>query len=125
MNILYDARLDGELPDNDKQQVLATLSQALPSMTLLHREEDLRPFECDGLSAYRVLPMLVALPDTLDQVETLLRTCHLRVALPFFWLASTSRSPRPSHFRSSSGSSSRNRLGMVSSFSPYCLRWAA
>ncbi|GGX87932.1 glycolate oxidase subunit GlcD [Litchfieldella qijiaojingensis] len=76
MNILYDARLDGELPDNDKQQVLATLSQALPGMTLLHREEDLRPFECDGLSAYRVLPMLVALPDTLDQVETLLKTCH-------------------------------------------------
>ncbi|MFC3286100.1 glycolate oxidase subunit GlcD [Litchfieldella rifensis] len=76
MNILYDARLDGELPDNDKQQVLATLSEALPDMTLLHREEDLRPFECDGLSAYRVLPMLVALPDTLDQVETLLRTCH-------------------------------------------------
>ncbi|EPC01484.1 FAD-binding protein [Litchfieldella anticariensis FP35 = DSM 16096] len=76
MNILYDAQLDGELPDNDKQQVLATLSQALPDMTLLHREEDLRPFECDGLSAYRVLPMLVALPHTLDQVETLLKTCH-------------------------------------------------
>lgn len=76
MNILYDPQLDGELPDNDKRQVLATLSQALPDMTLLHREEDLRPFECDGLSAYRVLPMLVALPSNLEQVETLLKTCH-------------------------------------------------
>ncbi|WP_043529829.1 glycolate oxidase subunit GlcD [Litchfieldella xinjiangensis] len=76
MNILYDPQLDGELPFNDKQQVLATLSQSLPDMTLLHREEDLRPFECDGLAAYRVLPMLVAMPHTLDQVETLLKTCH-------------------------------------------------
>ncbi|GHC17436.1 glycolate oxidase subunit GlcD [Aidingimonas halophila] len=76
MNILYDERLDGELPANDKQQVLERLQHALPSLTLLHREEDLRPFECDGLSAYRVLPMLVALPDTLEQVEQLMRTCH-------------------------------------------------
>ncbi|QJQ95914.1 MULTISPECIES: glycolate oxidase subunit GlcD [Halomonadaceae] len=76
MNILYDATLDGELPHNDKADVLARLSQAVPDMTLLHREEDLRPFECDGLSVYRVLPMLVALPDKLEQVEALLRTCH-------------------------------------------------
>lgn len=76
MNILYDERLDGELPANDKQQVLTRLQEAVQGLTLLHREEDLRPFECDGLSAYRVLPMLVALPDTLDQVERLMRTCH-------------------------------------------------
>ncbi|MBD3895275.1 glycolate oxidase subunit GlcD [Halomonas sp. ML-15] len=76
MNILYDAALDGELPHNDKGQVLARLAEAVPGMTLLHREEDLRPFECDGLSAYRVLPMLVALPHSLDQVESLLKTCH-------------------------------------------------
>ncbi|MDN3521634.1 glycolate oxidase subunit GlcD [Halomonas ramblicola] len=76
MNILYDARLDGELPSNDKAEVLADLQRAVPDLTLLHREEDLRPFECDGLSAYRVLPMLVALPETLDQVATLLRRCR-------------------------------------------------
>lgn len=45
-------------------------------MPLLEREEDMRPFECDGLSVYRTLPMLVALPGTLDEVETLLRRCH-------------------------------------------------
>jgi glycolate oxidase len=76
MNILYDAALDGELPYNDKAEVLADLQQAAPGMTLLHREEDLRPFECDGLSAYRVLPMLVALPETLEQIETLLGRCR-------------------------------------------------
>ncbi|MBB3185114.1 glycolate oxidase [Halomonas fontilapidosi] len=76
MNILYDERLDGELPDIDKSDVLADLQQAAPGLTLLHREEDLRPFECDGLSAYRVLPMLVALPETLEQVETLMKRCR-------------------------------------------------
>ncbi len=76
MNILYDERLDGALSKQDKTSVLADLTQALPEMTLLHREEDLRPFECDGLSVYRVLPMLVAMPHTLEQIETLMRRCH-------------------------------------------------
>lgn len=76
MNILFDERLDGELVRRDKTEVLTDLQQSVPGMTLLHREEDLRPFECDGLAAYRVLPMLVALPDSLEQVETLLKRCH-------------------------------------------------
>ncbi|TFH86030.1 glycolate oxidase subunit GlcD [Billgrantia azerbaijanica] len=76
MNILYDARLDGELPRRDPAEVRADLARHLPDMTLLDREEDMRPFECDGLSVYRALPMLVALPDTLDQVRTLLARCH-------------------------------------------------
>ncbi|NYT74871.1 glycolate oxidase subunit GlcD [Halomonas sp. QX-2] len=76
MNILFDERLDGELVRRDKSEVLTDLQQAVPDMTLLHREEDLRPFECDGLAAYRVLPMLVALPETFDQVKELLKRCH-------------------------------------------------
>jgi len=76
MNILYDAKLDGELQHTDKADVLADLQRAAPDLTLLHREEDLRPFECDGLSAYRVLPMLVVLPETLEQVETLMKRCR-------------------------------------------------
>ncbi|MFO7909320.1 MAG: glycolate oxidase subunit GlcD [Halomonas sp.] len=76
MNILYDERIDGELKSFEKSDIIADLQQSLPSLTLLHREEDLHPFECDGLAAYRVLPMLVALPETLDQVQTLLKRCH-------------------------------------------------
>ncbi|WP_404414139.1 glycolate oxidase subunit GlcD [Vreelandella aquamarina] len=76
MNILYDERIDGELKSFEKSDIIADLQQSVPSLTLLHREEDLHPFECDGLAAYRVLPMLVALPETLDQVQTLLERCH-------------------------------------------------
>ena len=76
MNILYDERVDGALPAVDKPRLLAQLRQALPDLEILHSAEDLRPYECDGLSAYRVVPLLVVLPERLEQVQTLLRLCH-------------------------------------------------
>lgn len=76
MNILYDERVDGALPDIDKAALLKALRDQLPDLELLDRTEELRPYECDGLSAYRTTPMLVALPRTLEQVQTLLKLCH-------------------------------------------------
>ena len=76
MNILYDERVDGALPEVDKPRLLSQLRQALPDLEILHSAEDLRPYECDGLSAYRVVPLLVVLPERLEQVQTLLRLCH-------------------------------------------------
>ncbi len=76
MNILYDERVDGALPAVDKANVLAQLRHALPDLEILHRAEDLRPYECDGLSAYRVVPLLVVLPERMEQVQTLLKLCH-------------------------------------------------
>ena len=78
MNILYDERVDGELPKVDKAALLAELQAQLPGMDILHRGEDLKPYECDGLSAYRTTPMLVALPERIEQVETLLKIAHTR-----------------------------------------------
>ncbi|WP_349569974.1 glycolate oxidase subunit GlcD [Azotobacter salinestris] len=78
MNILYDERLDGALPRLDKAVLLAELRERLPDLHILHREEDLKPYECDGLSAYRTTPMLVVLPEHVEQVENLLRLCHQR-----------------------------------------------
>jgi glycolate oxidase len=80
MNILYDERIDGPLPVVDKQLLLDELHRQLPDLDILHRPEELRPYECDGLSAYRTTPMLVALPRHLEEVQTLLKICHqLRV----------------------------------------------
>ena len=78
MNILYDERVDGALPAVDKSALLAELRAALPDLELLHRAEDLKPYECDGLSAYRTVPMLVALPERIEQVQGLLKLCHAR-----------------------------------------------
>ena len=38
----------------------------LPREAVLHTEEELRPYECDGLTAYRRLPMLAVLPSTVS-----------------------------------------------------------
>ncbi|MDP9691352.1 UNVERIFIED_ORG: glycolate oxidase [Pseudomonas mohnii] len=78
MNILYDERVDGALPRVDKAALLSELFESLPDLEILHSQEDLMPYECDGLSAYRVVPMLVVLPERIDQVQALLKICHAR-----------------------------------------------
>jgi glycolate oxidase len=55
--------------------VAAALREFLPARAVLFEEEDTRPYECDGLTAYRRVPMVVALPETEEQVERILRTC--------------------------------------------------
>ncbi len=57
-------------------EVLAALQPLLPAHALLWRSEDTVPYECDGLTAYREQPLLVALPETEAQVAALLRACH-------------------------------------------------
>jgi glycolate oxidase len=57
-------------------EVAGRLRQLLPAAAVLHTEEDTRAYECDGLSAYRQLPMVVALPSSEEQVCEVLRACH-------------------------------------------------
>ena len=56
-------------------QVVAALRAFLPAAQVLFDGEDTRPYECDGLSAYRQVPMVVALPDSEEQVSRILKTC--------------------------------------------------
>jgi glycolate oxidase len=58
-----------------RQSLAARLREFMPRNSVLTEEEDLRPYECDGLSAYRRLPWIVALPETVEQVGRLLRLC--------------------------------------------------
>ena len=57
-------------------ELAARLRTLLPPNAILHDTEDLRPYECDGLSAYRQLPMIVALPQSEEEVVEVLRICH-------------------------------------------------
>ena len=57
-------------------QVVAELAPLLPAHALLWHREDTVPYECDGLTAYREQPLVVALPEDEAQVAALLRTCH-------------------------------------------------
>jgi glycolate oxidase len=58
-----------------QREVAAALRAFLPQRAVLSEEEDTRPYECDGLTAYRQLPMVVALPETEEQVRRILQTC--------------------------------------------------
>ena len=60
----------------DRAALVARLKTILPAHCLLAGEEDLRPYECDGLTAYRELPLAVCLPEAEAQVIDVLRTCH-------------------------------------------------
>lgn len=59
-----------------QREVVAALRRILPGECILFNEEDTRPYECDGLAAYRQLPMVVVLPNTEAQVVEILKTCR-------------------------------------------------
>jgi len=59
-----------------RAEVVAALSEVLPAHALLWQREDTVPYECDGLTAYREQPLVVALPETETQVAAVLRECH-------------------------------------------------
>lgn len=69
-----------QLSEAEIARLVAGLRRILATDSLLVESEDLVPYECDGLTAYRQLPLLVALPTTEAQVVEVLKLCHeLRV----------------------------------------------
>lgn len=57
-------------------QLIEAFRKFLPAEAILHEAEDLRPYECDALSAYRQLPMIVVLPRTEAEIAAILQTCQ-------------------------------------------------
>ncbi len=60
----------------DRGVLIGRLREVLPAHALLADEEEMRPYDCDGLTAYRYLPLLVALPENEAQAQAVLRVCH-------------------------------------------------
>lgn len=76
MSLRYDEKLDGVLPRVDKMQLLSRLRDDIPGLDVLHTDEQLHPYECDGLSVYRAKPLLVVLPRNVEQVQAVMRLAH-------------------------------------------------
>jgi glycolate oxidase len=57
-------------------KLVNALRPILPEDGLLWEPEDTIPYECDGLAAYRRMPLAVALPETEAQVSEILKICH-------------------------------------------------
>ncbi len=59
-----------------RSEIVAALSEIVPGEGVISSETAMRPYESDGLTAYKQLPMVVVLPETTDQVARVLRYCH-------------------------------------------------
>ncbi|KAF3997379.1 FAD-linked oxidase C-terminal domain-containing protein [Glaciimonas immobilis] len=76
MNAPTETLLAPSFTAERQRQVAAALRALIPAHAVLFNEEDTRPYECDGLAAYRQLPMVVALPENEAQVAAMLKTCR-------------------------------------------------
>jgi glycolate oxidase len=56
--------------------IVAALRAVLPAASVLAGVEQTRPYECDGLTPFRQLPVAVCLPETEAQVQQVLQTCR-------------------------------------------------
>ena len=83
-------------------EVAEALSRVLPASALLVRREDTAPYECDGLTAFKAVPMAVVLPENEAQLVAVLKVCH---ALGCRWSpAAPGRDCRAARCRTGSGS---------------------
>ena len=59
-----------------RDRIVAGLRAIVPGEGVIAAEREMRPYEFDGLTAYRQLPMVVVLPETTEQVSRVLAFCH-------------------------------------------------
>jgi glycolate dehydrogenase FAD-linked subunit len=57
-------------------ELAGQLKRLLPTGGVIEEPEQLRTYECDGLTGHRVVPSLVVLPETTEQVQAVVRACH-------------------------------------------------
>ena len=61
---------------NRRTEIVAALRAIVPGEGVIDDLDGMRPFECDALSAYRQMPLVVVLPETVVQVAAILRYCQ-------------------------------------------------
>jgi glycolate oxidase len=66
----------------DRAELIRQLIAAVGAQGVISERNQLRTYECDGLAAFRVVPSVVVLPETAEQVQAVVRICH-RAGVPF------------------------------------------
>jgi len=70
------------MPDLDqavldrRAQIVSALRGIVPGEGVIDSAAEMKPYESDGLTAYRAMPMVVVLPETVEQVSQILRYCY-------------------------------------------------
>jgi glycolate oxidase len=66
----------------EREALIKTMKSILGPEGVISEREQLRSYECDGLMNYRVIPDLVVLPESAEQVQRIVRTCY-EEGIPF------------------------------------------
>src|SRR5215467_11621274 len=74
MPVLMPTQDDGIL--RRRHKIVRALRNIVPGEGVIDTEREMRPYQSDGLTAYRQLPMVVVLPHTTEQVSRVLAFCH-------------------------------------------------
>ena len=61
---------------NRKSRIVARFAEVLAAEAVISDEAETRAYECDGLTAYTCPPLCVVLPETTEEVASILRICH-------------------------------------------------
>ncbi|MFG1413110.1 FAD-linked oxidase C-terminal domain-containing protein [Xanthobacter sp. VTT E-85241] len=60
----------------NRETIIADLRAIVPGEGVIAHEKEMRPYESDGVTAYKNLPLVVVLPSTTEQVSRVLKYCH-------------------------------------------------
>ena len=56
--------------------LISQLQSVLPKSCIVSDPVSMKPYECDGLSAYRQMPRVVVLPESVEQVQAVMKICQ-------------------------------------------------
>src|SRR5687767_10455208 len=63
---------------NKRREIVRGLRSIVPGEGVIDTPEQMRAYETDGLTAYRQVPLVVVLPETVEQVSKILDYCCRR-----------------------------------------------
>ncbi len=75
MSSLQMPKVDNSIMSK-KDKIASDLRGIINSKNVLSNLNELRPFETDGLTAYRQMPLLVVMPETVEEVSQILKYCN-------------------------------------------------
>ena len=75
MSTLQMPKVDNAIMSK-KDKIALDLRGIINSKNVLSNPDELRPFETDGLTAYRKMPLLVVMPETVEEVSQILKYCN-------------------------------------------------
>jgi glycolate oxidase len=59
-----------------RADIISAMQMIVPGEGVIYDQDELKAYECDGLMAYRQIPLIVVLPETTEQVSQILKFCH-------------------------------------------------